>query len=163
MVSLLFDHLYKTNLSDHQIYQSRWSLSKSLYLACRFSLLLGWPIVMYAFLFDHDMESCKPLLVIVTVLIMLFVRPALSLLFTANFTDSTLYITKLAMLSSMFIYPPRICNHRRKALVIAHLSTLPFCLPLRRLLVFSERIDTLEGCLFNIRQNRVLQGFPSWI
>src|SRR6266702_2867655 len=91
-------------------------------------------------LFDHDMESCKPFLVIVTVLIMLFVRLALSL-FNHK---SLLTFPQLAMLCSMHIHPPRICNHRRKTLFVAHLSTCPLWLPLRRRLVFSERNDTLE-------------------
>ncbi len=83
--------------------------------------------------------------------------------FVANFTDLTLFITKLAMLSSMHIYPPCICNHRRKTLVVAHLSTLPLCPSLLPHLACSEQTDTLERCLSNIRQNRVFQVFPSWI
>ena len=67
------DGPYKTNPFNDQIYKSRWTLTKCLYLASRFGLLLGWPVVMYALLFDHDMESCKPSLVVVTVLFMLFV------------------------------------------------------------------------------------------
>jgi len=58
--------------------------------------------------------------------------------FPANFTDH-----QLAMLPSMSICPPCICNHRRKTQVFAHLSTLPLCLPLRHLLALSERNDTL--------------------
>jgi len=73
--------LRRWSLSYHyQIYESRWSLTKYLYLACRFGPLLSWPIVMYAFLFDHDMESCEPFVVIVSVAFMLFVCPVLSLL-----------------------------------------------------------------------------------
>jgi len=78
-----------TNLSNYQIYKSRWSASKCLYLACRFLLLLGLPIVIYAFFFDHDMESCQPILVTVSVVFTLCVRPALFLVtpkFTANFS-----------------------------------------------------------------------------
>ncbi len=78
---------------------------------------------------------------------------------TANFTP----FQRLAMLSTMYIHPPSICNHRCKTLVIAHIHTRPLCLPLRRLLVFSERIGTLERCLSNTRQNRLLESFPSWI
>ena len=67
------------------------------------------------------------------------------------------------MLCSMYIHPPCLCNHRRKTLVNAHISTLLLCLPLRRLLVFPERNDTLERPLSNIGQNSMFQGFPSWI
>src|SRR6266545_2692466 len=69
-----------TKVYYYQIYKSRWSLTKCLYLVCRFGLLLGWPIVMYAFLSDHDEESCKPYLVVVSVLFMLFVCSVLALL-----------------------------------------------------------------------------------
>jgi len=47
---------------------------------------------MYAFMFDHDVESCKPFLVIVSVLLMLFVRLAFFFVthkFTVNFTLPT--------------------------------------------------------------------------
>ena len=90
-----FDDPYRINLSNYyhfQIYKSRWSLSKCLYLVCRFGLLLCWPIIMYAFMFDHDVESCKPFLLIVSILFMLFVRPALLFVthkLTANFTLPT--------------------------------------------------------------------------
>ena len=70
---------------------------------------------------------------------------------------------QIAMLSSMCIYPPRICDHRRKTLDITDLSTLSLLLPLPQLLVFSERNDTLGRCFSNIRKNWVFQGFPSWI
>ena len=156
---------YRPNRSNYQIYKSRWSLTKCLYLACRFGLLLCWPIVMYAFSFDHDEESCRPFLVIVSVLFMLFVRPTLFFLLTNSqltHCPPTVYHW-LAVLPSMSICPPCICNHRRKTLVIVHLSTLPLCLPLRPRLVFSEPNDTLERSLSNIRQNRVFQSFPSWI
>src|SRR6266542_6733137 len=137
----------------YQIYRSRWSLTKCLYLASRFGLLLGLPIIMYALLLDHDMESCKPFVVIVAVLFMLFVCPVL--LTNSLLTLLTRPYIPIAMLCTMYIYPPCICNHRRQTLVIAHLSTLLPCLPLRHLPVFSERIGTLERHLSNIRQNWV--------
>ena len=44
---------------------------------------------MYAFLSDHDMESCKPFLIIVSVIFILLVCPALFFIheLTANFTE----------------------------------------------------------------------------
>jgi len=72
---------------------------------------------------------------------------------TAKFTDPTYH--QLVMLTSMSICPPCICNHRRKALVVAYLSTLPHWLPLHRLLVFCEADDTLGSRLSNIGQNSV--------
>ena len=127
-----------TNTYFYQIYKSRWSLTKCLYLACRFGLLLGWPIVMSAFLIDHDEESCQPFVIAISVLFMLFVRPVLSLLLTNSLLTllTQPYIPPIAVLSSMYMHPPRICHHRCKTLVTARLSALPLCLPLRRLLVF---------------------------
>jgi len=95
------------NLSNYhyQIYKSRWSLSKCLYLACRFGILLCWPIVMYSFMFDHDVESCKPFLVIVSVLLMLFVRPAFFVThkFTVNFTLPTKHASLNVYMSSVHV------------------------------------------------------------
>ena len=153
----------QTYLSNYQIYKSSWSLTKCLYLACRFSLLLGWPFAMYAFLVDHDMESCKPILVIITALFMLFVCSAtLSFFRVLTLLNSlTRPYYQLALLSSMHICPPRICNHGCKALVIARLSTQPLCLLLRRLPVFPGSNDPLGRRLSEIRQNRLFQVFPS--
>ena len=88
----LFNDPYRPNLFNYQIYKSRWSLSKCLYLVCRFGLLLCWPIVMYALSFDHDKESCQPFLVIVSVLFILFVRPALFFLLTNSQLTLPIYI-----------------------------------------------------------------------
>ena len=155
-----FNDTYRTNLSHYQIYKSRWSLSKCLYLGSRFGLLFCWPIVMYALVFDHDEKSCKPFLVIVSVIFALLVCPSLFVThkFTAKFINSIYH--QLAVPTSMFICPPCICNHRRKTLVIGHLSALPLCRPLRHLLVFPEGHSTLETNISNIKENRV---FPRQI
>ena len=142
-----------TKLTHYQIYKSRWSLTKCLYLACRFGLLLGWPVVMYAFLFDHDEESCQPFVVGVSVLFTLFVRSVLSLLLINSLLTllTQPYIPTIASLSSMYMDPPRIRDHRCKTLVTIHLSALLLCLPLCRLLGIFERNGTLERLLSNIR------------
>ena len=158
----LIDDPHKINLSNYQIYKSRWTIPKCLYLACRFGLLLCWPIVMYALLFDHNEESCQPFLVITSILFMLFVRPALFVV-THKFTLYPSIYHRLAMPPSMSICPPCIYSHRRKTLVVGHLSTLPLCLPLRHLLEFSERNDTPEGNLSNVRQNSMSKSCASKI
>ena len=76
-------------------------------------------------------------------------------------TNLTIY-QQLAMLCSLYIYPPRICNHRRKTHFTAHLSTLLLCLHLRPLLVFTGQNDAPGRPLPNTGQNRMFQGFPFW-
>ncbi|KAF9522698.1 hypothetical protein CPB83DRAFT_91861 [Crepidotus variabilis] len=55
---LVFDQEYRL------IYQSKWTLAKCLYLACRFIPILLWPANMYNFMNDHSLEACKPLAII---------------------------------------------------------------------------------------------------
>jgi len=62
----MFDREYSA------MYKSKWSLLKCLYLACRFCPLLGWPAVMYALLWDHDIDKCKPMIIINAMVFLLF-------------------------------------------------------------------------------------------
>jgi len=109
----------------------------------------------------YDMEFCKPSLVIVSVLSILFVCFVHSF-FAYKFAEKSTIYQQLAMLCSLYIYPPRICNHRRKTHFTAHLSTLLLCLHLRPLLVFTGQNDAPGRLLPNTGQNRMFQGFPFW-
>jgi len=54
------------------IHKSKWSLLRALYYGCRFGPLLLYPIVIYGLVGDHDEESCKPLIPLVTFCLNLF-------------------------------------------------------------------------------------------
>ena len=58
---------------ENQVHKSKWSLLKILFYGCRFGPLLLYPIVIYGLVLDHDLESYKPLVPLVTFCLTLFV------------------------------------------------------------------------------------------
>lgn len=43
-----------------QVYKADWNIIKTVYLICRFMVLLLWPSVVYMFVSDHDGDDCSP-------------------------------------------------------------------------------------------------------
>ncbi|KAF8314878.1 hypothetical protein F5887DRAFT_468878 [Amanita rubescens] len=42
------------------VYKSSWTLVKIIYLICRFTILMFWPLVVYAHVYNHSTDDCSP-------------------------------------------------------------------------------------------------------
>ncbi|KAF8725234.1 hypothetical protein AX14_008229 [Amanita brunnescens Koide BX004] len=43
-----------------KIHKSGWTIVKTVYLICRFTILTSWPFVVYILMTDHDADDCTP-------------------------------------------------------------------------------------------------------
>lgn len=140
---------------DFQVYKSRWTLMKCLYLVCRFCPLLFWPAIMYALLWDHDMDRCKPMLVINAVIFLLFVCPSL------NLEKLNWYLSLTGYHTPVHIYSPCICVHGCNERVTRHMFVFLLRIPFHCILVFFREIGGVWGGIFGARTNGLLSQFPS--
>ena len=44
----------------HKVYKSSWTMVKIIYLTCRFTVLMLWPLVVYVYVNDHSADNCSP-------------------------------------------------------------------------------------------------------
>ncbi len=97
-------NLNKSNLSKYcQIYKSRWSLTKFLYLACRYTPIVFLPFALYAYIPDHDLETCHHFLNIISLMSILVVCLS-NFTLTINLADSGLIYIPLTSHASLSVY-----------------------------------------------------------
>lgn len=129
---------------------------KSLYLACRFSPLILWPVVMYAFLLDHDEKLCKSLVKVVSVIFMILVY--IPLLCRCDI----LLFGFLAILASLYFCSTSMGIHWGNTPIAVYLYTLSICLLVHLILVCVARYGYLEGKFCAIWKDGLLQDCFPW-
>lgn len=112
----------------HQVYKSRWSLTKCLYLACRFCPLCLWPVVMYGFIGNHGMETCEKLVIAISVVFMLLVR-------FSRRPNGSLLNRPSALLPTMYIHITCMGVHGRQTRNFICICALSPCIYLSHVLV----------------------------
>jgi len=109
---------------ENQVHKSRWTLLKFLFYGCRFGPLLLFPIVIYGLVGDHDLESCKHLVPLMTFCLTLFVCHPVSSEPLAS--RKIWYNNLLALFAPVYIHITRLGVHGCQTSIVTHILAVSF-------------------------------------